>query len=72
MKEFRNFIFLLTMLFIVLKVLNVISWSWFWLLLPLITVYIIGLIILLLRVLLKDKVKKNVRHHISKNKKRVL
>lgn len=38
----------LTIVFITLKLLNIINWSWFWVLSPFIFTFIFGLIILLI------------------------
>lgn len=48
-----GFIGLLTIVFIVLKLTEVITWSWFWVLSPMIFGFVLALIIIALIIILK-------------------
>jgi membrane protein YdbS with pleckstrin-like domain len=52
---------LLTIVFIVLKLCNVIDWSWLWVLAPLWISFALGIIILIVVVILQVIIEKNDR-----------
>lgn len=56
-----GFTSLLTIVFIVLKLTNVINWTWWWVLFPIYMPLTIGIIILLILALIRTKRLKKLR-----------